>query len=423
MSYMKDLLYERKLGERIRKYIRRREIIGIRGARQVGKTTLLKILAESLKGEKTFVNLDLPDNRSTLEENPFDFVRRFKKRGKKFYLFFDEIQRVKNAGEKLKLIYDEFPEVKMFISGSSSLEIKTNVLPFLVGRLLLFELYTFDFGEFLQTRDQTLSNLLKEKTESVRGFLEGRDEPEAPGFSQEFLTYWKEYAVFGGYPEVVKAEEKEEKITVLKNIYNLYLEKDVITFFRIEEISKFESFVKSLAFNTASLLNLNSIASDLKISYRKAEEFLEALRHSYTVSLVKPFHRNLVTELKKTQKLYFLDLGLRNAVINNFTDFDSRDDRGKLMENFVFRELVTNFEDYRINYWRTSGKAEVDFVLSRGEDPVPVEVKLGGERLTRGFYSFLKAYEPERALVITLDEFREQKAGSTLIYWIPVFYL
>lgn len=420
---MKDLLYRRKLGERIRKYVRRKEIIGIRGARQVGKTTLLKMLAESLKGEKTFVNLDLPDNRSTLEENPLDFVRRFRKEGKKLYLFFDEIQRVKNAGEKLKIIYDEFPEVKVFISGSSSLEIKTNVLPYLVGRLLLFELYTFDFEEFLQARDETLAKLLREKTLSVKKFLEGKDEPEAPSFNQEFLTYWKEYAVFGGYPEAVKAEEIEEKITVLKNIYSLYLEKDVITFFRIEETTKFENFVKSLAFGIASLLNLNSIASDLKISYRKAEEFLEALRHSYIVSLVKPFHRNLVTELKKSRKLYFLDLGLRNTVINNFTDFDSRDDRGKLMENFVFRELVTNFEEYRINYWRTSGKAEVDFVLSKGGNLVPIEVKLGGEKLTRGFYSFLKAYEPERALVITLNKFKQQKVGNTLIYWIPVFYL
>jgi len=412
---MEDIFYKRKLEEKIKKFLHRKEILGIRGARQVGKTTLLRMIANSLEDEKIFVNLDIMDNRKTFEENPIDFVKRFKKEGKKLYLFFDEIQRVKNAGEKLKIIYDEFPGVKIFISGSSSLEIKTNVLP--------FELYTFDFEEFMLTKDKGLAKILGEKIKSVKRFLEGKDEPSLPSFKQEFLTYWKEYAIFGGYPEVVKAKEIEEKIMLLKNIYNLYIEKDVVNFFRIEETTKFENFTKALAFNIASMLNLNSLASDVRISYKRAEEFLEILQHSYIIRLVKPFHKNLVTELKKSQKIYFLDLGLRNAVINNFIDFDSRDDRGKLMENFVFRELITNFEEYKINYWRTTGKAEIDFVLSKDESLIPIEVKLSGNKLTRGFYSFLRSYNPERALIITLDKFQQQKVNNTLIYWVPVFYL
>jgi len=412
---MEDIFYKRKLEEKIKKFLHRKEILGIRGARQVGKTTLLRMIANSLEDEKIFVNLDIMDNRKTFEENPIDFVKRFKKEGKKLYLFFDEIQRVKNAGEKLKIIYDEFPGVKIFISGSSSLEIKTNVLP--------FELYTFDFEEFMLTKDKGLAKILGEKIKSVKRFLEGGDEPSLPSFKQEFLTYWKEYAIFGGYPEVVKAKEIEEKIMLLKNIYNLYIEKDVVNFFRIEETTKFENFTKALAFNIASMLNLNSLASDVRISYKRAEEFLEILQHSYIIRLVKPFHKNLVTELKKSQKIYFLDLGLRNAVINNFIDFDSRDDRGKLMENFVFRELITNFEEYKINYWRTTGKAEIDFVLSKDESLIPIEVKLSGNKLTRGFYSFLRSYNPERALIITLDKFQQQKVNNTLIYWVPVFYL
>ena len=419
---MTEIYYPRKLEEKIRKYLPRREIIGIRGARQVGKTTLLRMLAKDLEGERIFINLDLPENRRTLEENPLDFVKRFKKEGKKLYLFFDEIQRVKNAGEKLKIIYDEFPEIKIFISGSSTLEIKTNVLPFLVGRLLLFDLYTFDFEEFVFAKDQGLAKILEEKLKSLKNFLEGKDEPSAPSFSHEFLEYWKKYVVFGGYPEIVKATETEEKKMLLRNIYNLYLERDIITFFRIEETTKFENLVKILAFNISSLLNLNSIASDIKISYHKAEEFLEILQHTYIIELVRPFYRNLVTELKKSQKIYFLDLGLRNAVINNFLDFDSRDDRGKLMENFVFRELITNFEEYRINYWRTTGKAEIDFILSKDEEIIPIEVKITGEKLGKSFYSFLKAYNPERAVVVTLDRFKKQKVMNTVVYWIPAFY-
>lgn len=416
-------LYKRKLEDKIKKYIQRREIIGIRGARQTGKTTLLKMIAGKLKGEKIFINLDIPEKRRVLEENPLDFVKRFKKNEKKLYLFFDEIQRVKNAGEKLKIIYDEFPEVKMFISGSSSLEIKTNVLPFLVGRLLLFELYTFDFEEFLLTKDEGLIRLFKEKLDSIKKFLEGKGEPAPPSFQEEFLKYWKEYVIFGGYPEVVKAEKVEEKIMLLKNIYNLYLEKDIIGFFKIEETSKFENFTKALAFNIANLLNLNSIVSDIKISYKKGEEFLEILTHSYILYLLKPFHKNLVTELKKSPKIFFLDLGLRNTSINNFTNFDSREDKGKLTENFVFRELITNFNEYEINYWRTTGKAEIDFVLSKDKKLIPVEVKISGEKLGRGFYSFIKTYNPEKALIVTLNKFKKQKVLNTEIYWVPIFFL
>ena len=415
-------VFKRKLEDKLKKFLKRREIIGIRGARQTGKTTLLKIIEKSIKGEKVFINLDIPEYRRTLEENPLDFVKRFSSGGKLF-LFFDEIQRVKDAGEKLKIIYDEFPEVKIFISGSSSLELKTNVLPFLVGRLFLFELFTFDFEEFLLARDKGLAKLFREKHESLKRFLEDKDEIAQPSFIEEFLKYWKEYAIFGGYPEVIKARDKEEKITILRNIYNLYLEKDVIGFFRVEETSKFEDLLKAVAFNISSLLVLSSLASDLKISYRKAEEFLNILKHSYIIYLLKPFHKNLVTELKKAPKLYFLDLGLRNSVINNFVEFDNRDDRGKLMENFVLRELLTNFESYELKYWRTTGKAEIDFILIKDENVIPAEVKLGGERLSKGFYSFLNAYKPERAIIITLDKFKKQKIEKTLVYWIPVFYL
>ena len=418
---MKERIFKRELEDKIARYIDRKEIVGIRGARQAGKTTLLKKIAENIEGSKAFVNLDLPRYRFTLEENPVDFVKRFKKE-EKLFLFLDETQRVKNAGEKLKIIYDEFSDAKIFISGSSSLELKTNVLPFLVGRLLLFNLYTFSFGEFLQSKDDSLKKLFKEKHTSLKKFIEGDDEIAPPSLLHEFMNYWKEYVVFGGYPEVVKSKAEEDKKIILKNIYDLYLEKDIVSFFRIEDSSKFIDFVKSTAFNISNLLNLSSLISDLKISYRRGEEFLSILEHTYILQLVKPFHKNLITELKKASKIYFLDLGIRNAAINNFMNFDSRDDRGKLTENFVFRELVTNFDDYKINYWRTTGKAEVDFVLSKHDTIIPIEVKLSGERISKSFYSFLKAYKPEKAIIATLNKFKKQKIQNTDIWWVPVVY-
>jgi len=411
-------VFERKLEKKIEKFIDRREIIGIRGPRQSGKTTLLKMIFNKINTNRAFINMDRPDLRKSFETNPITFVKRFKDKGKLF-LFLDEVQRVKNAGEYLKIIYDEFQDVKIFFSGSSSLEMKTNILPFLVGRLFLFNLYTFDFEEFVGSKDKGMVKVFRELNKSVTDSINGHDEPSPPVFDNEFLELWKEYAVFGGYPEVVKARDVETKITILKNIHNLYIERDVVSFFGIEETSKFDEFVKYLAFNISSILSLSNISSDLKISYRKVEEFLSILQHTYIVSLLKPLHKNLVTEIRKAPKLYFLDLGLRNSVLDNFVVFDNRTDRGEIMENFIFRELLP-FEG--LNYWRTTGKAEVDFVIKENEYIIPVEVKMSGEKLTRGFHSFLRAYKPEKAFIVTLDTFKKQKIMETNIYWVPVWY-
>jgi len=418
---MKELFIKRKLENKIKKFIKRKEIIAIRGARQVGKTTLLKMIEEGVSDPKVFINLDIPENRKNLEENPLDFVKRFKKPGKKLFLFLDEIQRLKDGGEKLKIIFDEVPDVKMLISGSSSLELKSKILPFLVGRAFLFELYTFGFEEFLSSRDESLLKLFQEKHASLKRFIDGSGDITSPSFSDEFLRYWKDYVIFGGYPEVVKAKETE-KIAILKNIFDLYIERDISTFFKIEDTGKFEDLVKILSFRTSDLLSVSSLSSDLKFSIRNVEEFLNILKHTYVIYLLAPFYKNMSTELRKARKVYFLDLGLRNSAISNFSSFDNRTDKGELMENFVLRELLIEFEDWKINYWRTTGKAEVDFILSKEEKIIPIEVKLHGENLGKSFYSFLNTYKPEKGIIVTLDKFGKKKIGKTTVYWVPVFY-
>ena len=147
----------------------------------------------------------------------------------------------------------------------------------------------------------------------------------------------------------------------------------------------------------------------------------EILRNTYIIAILGSFHKNLVTEIRKSPKIYFLDLGLRNSVINNFSEFDVRTDRGEIMENFVFRELVSNFSDFEVKFWRTTGKAEIDFILTKGDKIIPIEVKMSG-KITRGFHSFLKTYSPERAVVVTLDKFEERKIGDTRVIFVPVWY-
>lgn len=414
-------IYERSLAGKLKELEKRKEIRIIRGPRQAGKTTLLKDIQRKMKHRHTlFLNLDIPEKRKMLQQNPEDFIKRYRKEGKRLFLFLDEIQRI-GSGESLKIIYDEFPDVRIFATGSSSLEIRSKILSFLVGRALVFELFSFSFGEFLGVAAEDLQTIYNEKHASLRRFIENGNAVQKPSFEPEITGLLKEYMIFGGYPEVIKARSFSEKETVLNNIKNLYIEKDITSFFRIEDTGKFEDFVRLLAFDMSSLVSLSSISSSLGITYRKAEEYLSILRNTYIVSLLKSLRKSMVTEIKKSQKVYFMDTGLRNSVMNNFSPFDSRSDQGPLAENYVFRQLVTEFPGWEMKFWRTTGKAEVDFVISKGEETVPVEVKLGG-KIERGFHSFLSEYRPKRAVVATLDKFGKKMIGSTEVMFVPIWY-
>jgi len=418
----KNIFFRRDLEDKITPFLNRDEIIIVRGPRQSGKTTLMRIIANRLKYKKEFVDFDIPGNRLAVSESPVEYVRRLAGNSK-LALFFDEIQRLENAGELLKIIYDTFKSsVKIFATGSSSLELKQRVLGALVGRAIVFELYTFGFGEFVRARDEGLYKIFKERNDSVFGFIEKGVEPLHKALSNDLLTLWKEYIVYGGYPEVVKAKDKGLKEALLENLANLYIEKDIISFFKIENTKEFENFVKIISFNDSQILKLSNLANDAGISFYKARQYLDILENTYIVKTVYPYFKNIATSIRKAPKLYFLDLGLRNIMLKNMLEYDKREDIGKLAENFVFIELARAGKN--IKYWHTKSGAEVDFVLEEQGEVVPVEVKMGGSKaLGKSFYSFIETYKPNRALVITFDELSKKTVKDTTVYSVPIFYL
>jgi predicted AAA+ superfamily ATPase len=418
----KSKFFRRDLEDKILPFLDRDEIIIVRGPRQSGKTTLMKIIANRIKYKKEFVDFDIPSNRLAVSESPVEYVRRLAGNGG-LSLFFDEIQRLENAGELMKIVYDTFKgRVKIFATGSSSLELKQMVLGALVGRAVVFELYTFGFGEFVRAIDEGLYKIFKERNDSVFRFIEKGTEPLHKALSNDLLMLWKEYIVYGGYPEVVKAKGSVLKESLLDNLANLYLEKDIVSFFRIEDAKEFENFVKVLSFNDSQILKLSNIANDAGISFYKAKQYLAILENTYIVKTVYPYFKNVATSIRKAPKLYFLDLGLRNIMLKNMLEYGKRDDIGKLAENFVFTELERAGKSIR--YWHTKSGAEVDFVLEEQGGIVPVEVKMGGSKaLGRSFYSFIRTYKPEKALVITLDELSKKVVNGTTVYSIPIFYL
>lgn len=418
---MENRVVGRDIEESIRPFLKRDEIIIIRGPRQAGKTTLMHIIGRGIEYEKVFVDMDIPSNRAAISESPLEYIRGIMK-GERLALFLDEIQRLDNAGEILKVIYDSYKgRVKIVATGSSSLEIKSKVLGDLVGRAIVFDLFTFGFGEFLRVRDEKLHDIFYSKRRSLLRFIEKGKEAEAPAWSERLLENWKEYVVFGGYPEVIKTTVAGTKERLLANIADLYIEKDIVSFFKIENTREFRNFVKALSMNAAQVLQLSVLGSEAGLTYYKAGEFMNILENTYVAERVYPYFSNSRTSIRKSPKLFFFDMGLRNAVLGNLSKYGNRDDAGRLAENFVFGELRRL--GYNVRYWRTKSGAEMDFVLEIGNGLLPIEVKLGGSgSLGKSFYSFIERYNPDRAVVVTLKEFSMRQVGSTKVLSVPIFY-
>lgn len=430
-------LFPRRLMEPLKKWIDRREIYAIKGPRQSGKTTLLKMLQQYLINEKkispeNIIFLTFED-REILEKfssNPKDYVKSFigQRKNERFYFFLDEFHYLADGGQKLKLLYDLYENIKFIITGSSSLELTGKTAKFLVGRMFSFYLFQLSFAEFIGVKSSQLSNVYLERAEMLKEFKStGRNfRLEKDIFRSDFEKYFEEYAVFGGYPEVIKTDDFQTKRTILKNIYETYVTRDIIELLRLNNITKFRTLVRLLAARISSLINYNNLCSDSGTYYKELKHYLSVLEETYIISLLRPFYTNKATELRKNPKVYFIDSGLRNYALDNFNKIEFRTDAGNLVENTAYIQLRINFPESSIKYWRTLAKAEVDFILEEEGEIVPIEVKYANmpePKISRGFRNFILQYKPERALVLTKGFCADLKINSSLIKFIPVWYI
>jgi hypothetical protein len=420
-------IFPRDILPYLMKWLDRREAYAIRGPRQSGKTTVLKILQERLKGKNVvFMNFEDPDVLEAFEANPKRYVESFMVKEGRYYFLMDEYHYVKDPGKKLKLLYDTFENAKFIVTGSSSLELSGAMAKFLVGRVFFFELFPFSFHEFLVAKNERLARIYEEKNKLVKEFLiEGKFFVEKDIFLKELTPLFNEYLIFGGYPAVIKAEDYETKKVILKNIYDTYISKDVVEFLKISDAFKYRCVVRALATLIGNLLNYTELCSVCQSYYKEVKRIISILSETYIVKIIRPFYRNPITELRKNPKIYFYDLGLRNYIIGNFNPLEKRTDAGALIENFVFLSLRNSFPDRTINYWRTIAKAEVDFILRPDEQLVPIEVKyqtFKQPKISRSLRSFIKTYKPKRAMVATKDFWGEEKVQDTTVMFAPACY-
>jgi len=334
----------------IKKHLFKGKVIIIYGARQTGKTTLVKkILADYSKFSSKYINCDEEDFRRLLTEaNTSTQLKQII--GESKLIVFDEAQRVANIGLKLKLLVDNFPNQQIIATGSSSFELAQNIIEPLTGRNLQFWLHPFSIKELRNVFDKV----------EIKRMLE------------TFLIY-------GCYPAVVNVSSLEEKKILISSITQDYLFKDILKFRGIKAEETARKLLQALALQLGNEVSLNELANLVGVSKETIASYLEILEKAFIIFKLPPFSRNLRKEIGKLRKVYFYDLGIRNALINNQNPLSLRTDVGVLFENFVIAEkkkeenFVGNLKN--LYFWRTYAKQEIDLVEEVGGRLYAYEIK------------------------------------------------
>lgn len=309
-----------------------RKAIMIMGARQVGKSTLLKqMLGE--RDDVMWLNGDDMDVQNILENMTSTRLKALI--GKNRIVVIDEAQRIPNIGLKMKLITDQTENVQLIATGSSSFELSRLVNEPLTGRKREFRMYPLTFGEMVAH-----TSLLDE------------------------MRMIPHRMVYGYYPEVVD-NSADERMT-LKELSESYLYRDVLAIDSVMKSDKLVKLVKALALQIGSQVSYNELGQLVGLDSKTVEKYIDILEKSYIVFRLGTYSRNLRNELKSSRKIYFWDLGIRNAVIGNLAEIENRQDVGELWENFVISERLKRnayTQSFAQSYfWRTQQQKEIDYL-------------------------------------------------------------
>ena len=378
------------------------EVIVIHGARQTGKTTCLKIIAEKLIKEK-----DVPaEDIFYFDLEDFDLLEMFNKghseiiayvqsrrgqskKAKKVYLLVDEIQYLSHPSSLLKILHDHYAWLQLIVSGSSSFQIKTKFKDSLVGRTVDFELFPLDFEEFLVFKDAGFNLSDKKVAESELA-------------NKELNRLFKEYLIYGGYPRVVLENSTQAKAVYLKQVIDTYIKKDIRDLGHIRDVSRFNKLLRVLADKAGSLVNILELSNTVGISRKTIEDYLFIMENTYVIKLLPPFFTNLRSEISKMPKIFFEDTGVVNLLKYGF--FIEKIEGG-LFENAVYCLMRSCLGRGSLKYWRTKQKAEIDLVVDSPKQKIPVEAKLSyPQKSFANLVSFLDKYKEKEAWVVSLEK-------------------
>ncbi len=359
------------------------KVIVIYGARRVGKTTLVKQILDNYSDGK-YINCDLLQYKAALETTNSELLGDFI--GNTSLLLLDEAQNIKNIGKVLKILADTFQGVQVIATGSSSFELSNKLSEPLTGRSRFYHLYPFSLEELRQSYslielDAKISNILR----------------------------------FGLYPEVFGRSE-EEATEELQNIASTYLFKDVLQLDNLKRSDLIFKLLKALALQLGNEISYNELARLLGENVHTIKRYIEILEQAFIVFRLPSFSQNLRKELGKRNKIYFNDVGIRNAIINNFSPIDSRNDVGALWENFCIVERIKNDHFHRVfkNYyfWRTYNQKEIDLIEEYNGKLEAFEFKWTPKKIIKPPNDFISAYPDATFTVIDNKTYIDFISGS-----------
>ena len=328
--------YARTIFNDIYENIGKKPILVLYGARQVGKTTLAKLIMTKFKNP-LYLQGDDPKDALLVEGRSAKELANIIS-GHDIVVI-DEAQRVKDIGITLKLIADNIEQAKIIATGSSSFELANKVSEPLTGRNRKFYLYPLSIKELVQAYGM----------HTVKNNLE-------------------EYLTFGMYPQIVAAKARQEKILLIKELSGDYLFKDLFLFGDIRNPFTFEKLVKLLALRVGSEISYSELAKEVGIGRDTILNYVTLLEQAFIIFRLRPMYTNKTKEINKSHKIYFYDVGIRNALIGNTDSIELRPDKGAIFENFFISEIVKeraySGRESEINFWRNRQGSEIDLVES-----------------------------------------------------------
>jgi len=354
------------------------KVVLLLGARQVGKTTLLKAVADEYTHDLLWLNGDEADIRAIFREATTTGLKRIL--GSKKYILIDEAQRIENIGLALKLIVDNFPGVHLIATGSSSWELSSQINEPFTGRKHEFLLFPISFDEMCRH-----TSFLEEKR-----LLEQR-------------------LLYGYYPDVINGQGEEKEI--LMTLSESYLYKDLFSLEKIRKPALLEKLLQALALQLGSEVNYHELGQIIGADNQTVEKYLDLLEKAFVIFRLPSLSRDMRNEIKKGRKIYFYDNGIRNAIIKNFSPLDLRADTGALWENFLMSERRKNNSYNKIYYngffWRTHAQQEIDYIEERDGLLYAYEFKWSSPKKARFPQSFREHYPHSHYSVIHPENFIE----------------
>lgn len=334
-----------------------KKVIILYGARQVGKTTLVKDILKSIPGG-LYLSCDEPDIREAFTDKTSTEMKAFIRGSRTIVL--DEAQRVPHIGLALKLLHDTYPELIIIATGSSSFELADSAVEPLTGRSIPFTLYPISYAEYAATIG-----------------------------AREAMRLMEFRIRFGMYPSVITATDPEQEVHQLARDY---LFKDVL---RVEKMRKplmIEKLVQLLAHQVGQEVSYNELAQKLEVSRQTVMNYVRILEQAFIIFRVPPLGKNKRNEITRFEKIYFFDTGIRNALIGSFSMLDMRHDTGALFENFFIAERLKAYQrekrDVQPHFWRTRDGSEIDFVEESRDGLSAFECKWGGGSIrTRAWHN------------------------------------